>query len=362
MRIFRYNDGDYRCAAVDMCDYIALIIKTYEELWPGTKVTPKYTAATDELRHEAETVTPINRVRKMIGMLLWLSRCARPDVAHAISRLGSRVSKWCDACEKQLAQVIGYLKHTADHRLVMRMHKDERPEDLVAVLHTDADLPTTGKAQTGWLLFLQGPRGSFLPVAWSSKRQPITSDSTFSSEIIAAHTGVREALTLGHLLHEYASGTEGELKLCVDNSAVLSNAKRVVSDAAGATAKALNLRMGLLKDLVKFGLLSVEHVVSKENRSNLFTKCLGRLEIERERVMCGVEVIGKGQPTSQTHLVTALARPRPRGRRSPRRVRSAIARARGAPLLTPREQHKRVRRWRRLVSAAHRKEHRTSTS
>ncbi|MAT47634.1 MAG: hypothetical protein CMO35_09430 [Verrucomicrobiaceae bacterium] len=344
MRIFRYVDGEYRCATVDMCDYIQMIVKAYEELWPNTKVVPKYTAATDELRYETETVTPVNRVQKMIGMLLWLSRCARPDIAHAISRLGSRVSKWDDKCEAQLKHLVGYLLHTQDYRLVMRMHKDEKPEDIEAILHTDADLPSSGKAQTGWLLFLRGKLGSLLPVAWSSKRQPITADSTFASEIIAAHTGVREALTLGLLMHEYVTGAEAPLRLCVDNSSVLSNAKRGVNDTSGATAKALNLRMGLLKDLVTYGLISVEHVVSKENRSNLFTKCLGRLDIERERELAGIEAIKTGQPTSSGDNpqagVARSSTTRRSERRSLRRARAACAALYGNPLPTPRQSNK----------------------
>ena len=120
------------------------------------------------------------------------------------------------------------------------------------------------------------------------------------------------------------------MAVCVDNSSVISNAKRGVNDTSGPTAKALNLRMGLLKDLIQFELITVEYVASKENRSNIFTKCLGRLDLERERELCGVEQIRAGQPTSKAHTAKhrrSWVPSRNRKARSVRRARASLARA-----------------------------------
>ena len=79
---------------------------------------------------------------KLIGMILWLARCTRPDISYAVSRLGSRVSKWDDIADEQLAICIGYLrKHTAKG-IVMMVHKQEDHSSALAKVFVDADLPS----------------------------------------------------------------------------------------------------------------------------------------------------------------------------------------------------------------------------
>ena len=53
----------------------------------------------------------------------------------------------------------------------------------------------------------------------------------------------------------------------------------------------------VLRDLIKFGLITLEHVPSKENRSNHLTKSLGRLDLEAERLLAGIVLKGVEKPT-----------------------------------------------------------------
>ena len=85
----------------------------------------------------------------------------------------------------------------------MRVLNGDKPEDLGAVIYTDANLPADEgdtKAQSGYVLVVESARGSLIPIAWSSKKQPITADSVDHAEMVACHLGVRECITLGHAL------------------------------------------------------------------------------------------------------------------------------------------------------------------
>ena len=53
-----------------------------------------------------------------IGMLLYLMRGTRPDLAVTTSVLGSYVSKWGEPCDKALSRCMGYLEAHADYGLV----------------------------------------------------------------------------------------------------------------------------------------------------------------------------------------------------------------------------------------------------
>ncbi|MDE0827941.1 MAG: reverse transcriptase domain-containing protein [Vicinamibacterales bacterium] len=292
LRIVHRSDATGREAFVDMSDYARLCVDTYAELWPESVVRPKDTPMSDELRlipgHEPPPTQPERRVQKILGMLLWLARCGRPDIALAVSRLGSRAARWNEACSKELLRLVGYLQVHHDKAIRMRIENADNIADLRAVVSCDANLPPAGKAQTGYVLALEGEHGSLLPVSWASKGQPLTADSTLMSELIAAHTAVRETLTLGSALQndviDQASVISSSvickpIILRVDNEGVLSNCRRGVSDACGVMSKALHLRVGLLRDLREMGLFDVVYVRTDKNRSDMYTKALAHIKL-----------------------------------------------------------------------------------
>ena len=74
-----------------------------------------------------------------------------------------------------------------------------------------------------------------------------------------------------------------------DNMEVVRNASKGVSSTLGVTAKALRLRVSLLKDLSQMGLIHVQHIRSEHNPSDIFTKVLGKFKIRALNEMCGIE-------------------------------------------------------------------------
>ena len=321
IRVIRADTVDARVCEIDMSDYAKMTVEKYLELWGkdwkcscgcknggdaskctkcgrerGNKATATpdklykvYTPMDDDLRHDCETGTPINRVQKMVGMLLWLARCGRPDISYAVSRIGSRVSKWDDRANAALLRVVRYLNAHPKRGIVMTVSKKDRPSDLEAVVYTDANLPVDDKAQSGYCLVVESPNGSLVPIAWSSKKQPITADSVDHAEMVACHLGVRECITLGHALSLdcailgsdiVTAIPERPLRIRVDNMCVVINGRKGVADACGARAKALKLRAGLLRDLVRMGLIRVEYVKTDENKSDMFTKALNLIKFQ----------------------------------------------------------------------------------
>ena len=232
---------------------IKMIIKEYKQLWPEQKIYDKSTPIADELQHESEVTKPLQREQKMIGMLLWVSRCSRLDIALAVSRLGSRVARWDSKCDIQLAHLIGYLQAHSDHCLTMKLNKNDKTTDLEAKIFTDANLANSGKSQSGYLMAVTGKHGTHVPVAWSSKKQPITADSTPMAELIATHLGVRETMCLASALQMDMKASDNvftddeqvenvtPVPVFNDNMEVVRNASKGVSNTLGVTAKALRV-------------------------------------------------------------------------------------------------------------------------
>jgi len=230
--------------------------------------------------HGAEVSPPQKRVQKMIGMVLWVARNTRPEISYAVSRLGTRVSRWNKTCDRELCRLVGYLKHTKDMALQMRFAKADNGEAAASV-YSDANLASPA-SQSGHLVCLESANGTLVPIAWRSTKQSICADSTGASELIAAHYAVKESMMLASSLQR------GPVVLKVDNSAVLRNAMRGSSKQLEWLSLAIRLRIGMLRDLRELGLVKTEYVASALNLADIFSKALLRVKFEQQREMIGV--------------------------------------------------------------------------
>jgi hypothetical protein len=296
MEVRRSCTAEAESLEIVMGDYTREIISEYRKLWhvaERRKLRVKTTSVpmVNDLRNEeteqggqAERKEPQRRVQKMIGMLLWLSRCSRPDIAFAASRLGSRVSSWSQVCEKELARIVLYLEKTANFTLKFTRVFADDPSEIEPRAHSDADLAEP-RSQSGSFLFMQGPKGSFMPVSWQSKKQSLCADSSAVSETIAVHMCVRESLLLAELLKPER---QKAFQVYVDNSSCLRLAVRGTSKAASVLQKAIRLRVGFLRDLREMGIIAFDYVRSAENRADALTKALPEHKLEAALRMFGI--------------------------------------------------------------------------
>ena len=291
MQISRSRDEKFRYISVDMQDYTRQVVATFKELftpsdwseprrqnYPYHKDTPLPEKTAED--HASAPSTPEKRVQKLIGMLLWLSRCGRPDIAYALSRLGSQVSRWSDRQTAALAHCVGYLRRGLDRESVtlkFRVHVDDTPADLRYVLYTDSNLDVP-RSQSGFAYNIESARGTHCPVHWGSRKQSVCCDSVAAAELVASHLGIREVL----MLHEGLCGCLGNagavLDVCVDNSTVVRVARKGTSaNLDWLESRVLRLRLGFLRDLIELNALRVSHVSTDLNKADIHTKRFDRI-------------------------------------------------------------------------------------
>ena len=70
---------------------------------------------------------------------LYSARSCRPDLSVATIRLARRVTKWDASDDERLLQYLGYIKHTADTRLISQLDTNDL-ETAVLRIWPDADL------------------------------------------------------------------------------------------------------------------------------------------------------------------------------------------------------------------------------
>jgi hypothetical protein len=126
--------------------------------------------------------------------ILYVARMARYDLLRPTCRLACYVSKWSDACDRRLFQLIKYVHSTYHLRQVGWV--GDGLSDLAPHLYADADLAgdaDTQRSTSGVHLAICGPHTNF-PLCGISKRQSCVSSSTPEAEIVCGHFAHKSVL------------------------------------------------------------------------------------------------------------------------------------------------------------------------
>lgn len=162
-----------------------------------------------------------NRYRKLIGCLLYISVCTRPDIATSVSILSQRVSKSSLTDWNKSKRVLRYLKGT-----VMKKLKCSKPNNNEESLHDYADADytecrTDRKSNSGYVFFVNGGL-----VSWSCKKQPVVVHSSTEAELIALNEACNEALWLRKILTDMHQSVEKATVIQEDNTSCIKLIER----------------------------------------------------------------------------------------------------------------------------------------
>jgi len=200
----------------------------------------------------------------VIGSIMYLMVCTRPDLAHAVSTLSRFMSNPGPKHWEALKWLLRYLKGSSDIGLVYK-HKTE---GVKLKGFTDSDYAgdrDNRKSMSSYVFTLCDAC-----ISWKSQLQHIVALSTTESEYIAATEAIKEALWFKGLLKELS---------------VLSNDVIVYSDSQSAIhlcknpvfherTKHIDVRLHFIRDIVSQDIVKLEKVLSEYNPSDMGTKVL----------------------------------------------------------------------------------------
>ncbi|KAG6612031.1 Integrase catalytic core protein [Phytophthora cinnamomi] len=224
----------------------------------------------------------VKTFQSLIGSLLWIARCTRPDIAFAVHKATRRTHAPTVADWKLAKRVLRYLAGTKSLRL--RMKGDcgvDRSLDVVG--YSDADYAADKadrKSTTGGLVSVDGTA-----VSWICKRQGGVSLSTMEAEYTAASVVARELLGVRELLGEMKVSLEMPMKLCVDNQAAL---KQLGGEQSSGKAKHIVVRIKFVGDFVRRGVLRAEYLETKEIPADVLTKAVSAPRMLELRARIGL--------------------------------------------------------------------------
>ena len=223
--------------------------------------------------------------RRLIGMLLHLANCTRPDIAAAVGILGKFNANPGSKHWKAALEVVKYLKGTADYGVVYGRQQDGIPY-VPLCAYSDAswaDDPDDRTSRAGIMLWSWGG-----PIEWRSNRQKSQALSSCEAEYMAASTCTQSVVWGTRLFREFGYedlgirdgenvATEQEMEghrpvvIYEDNSGCIEWSKNPVDHQR---AKHIDLRYHYVRAKVRSGEVKLVHCPTDEMMADLLTKYL----------------------------------------------------------------------------------------
>jgi hypothetical protein len=207
--------------------------------------------------------------RSGVGMLLYLVKHSRPDIANAVRELSKVLDGANMAAYKEMHRVIKYVLDTRDLGLrIEPIQGSEQPWELVCFSDSDyAGDPDSRRSVSGFVLYVRG-----VPISWRSKAQRSVALSSSEAEWVAASEAVKEVMFVLQLLQSMQIKVKLPIIVRVDNVGAIFMTKNITTTGR---SKHVDIRYKFVTEYIEDGIIKVIFVKSADNDSDIMTKNLG---------------------------------------------------------------------------------------
>ena len=215
---------------------------------------------------DSEPFENVRLYREIVGSLVYLMTCTRPDLSYVVTKLSECLEKPTHAHYALCKYVLRYLKGSIDKGLMY--YKNREPYvDIDLIGFSDSDWGSAGdrKSLTGYCFKLYDC-DSF--VSWKTKKQPTVALSTCEAEYLAITHAMQEGLFLRQILIDLKC-KQLVISLFVDNRGAIDLAHNPVHHRR---TKHVDIRYHFIRSKIQSGLVKISHVASNDNLADLFTK------------------------------------------------------------------------------------------
>ncbi|CAI7736793.1 unnamed protein product [Closterium sp. NIES-53] len=274
------RDRAQRTITLTQSHMVQHVLQRFDFTYSSPQATPLSTRHSLSALPSDESVEPSGPYPALVGCLINLMTCTRPDLAYPLSILARYVAPGRHRPEHMAAakRVLRYLCSTSGMGLVLG---GRRP--VVLTCHADAswaDDQTTQRSSQGYTFSLGS--GS---VSWRSTRSSFVLSSSCEAEIYAGAMAAQELRWLTYLLTDLGEQPRSPPVLYVDNKAMLALCRE---HRLEHRTKHIALRYFLARELQQRGQLRLAYVASQANTADIFTKALAPGDHQRFCTMLGL--------------------------------------------------------------------------
>ena len=238
---------------------------------------------------EEEEAVDQQLYQSLVGSLMYLSTCIRPDIAYAVGILARFSSKPNRTHWMAAKRVLRYLKGTTSHGIIFR---GEEPGKCLG--YSDADWAgdrEDRKSTSGYLFQIAGG-----PVSWRSKKQDSVALSTAEAEYVALSSAAQESVWMRRLNSELGNPPEGPTTIFEDNQSTIAMAK---NPQFHGRAKHIDIRHHFVREQVSDGTIKLTYCPTGEMVADMLTKGLPQQPFCVLRERAGVEPMKQDRVMSE---------------------------------------------------------------
>eukprot|EP00963_Diacronema_lutheri_P009628 scaffold869_cov399-Pavlova_lutheri.AAC.1 len=207
--------------------------------------------------------------QELVGCLMYLAVCTRPDIAFVTNCLARFVVAPTNTHVTIAKRVLKYLSGSKSHGLLLGSHNQNLLEG-----YCDANYGTcevTRRSTTGYLLTFAGSL-----ISWQTKLQKTVATSTTEAEYMAAAAAAKEALYLKKILEDIGMGPNCITIHC-DNQGAVNLTKNALTLSR---TKHVDIAHHFVRNRVSRGEIQLKYIHTSDQLADFLTKALGPTKLQ----------------------------------------------------------------------------------
>lgn len=218
--------------------------------------------------------------RHLIGSLMYVMLCTRPDLCTALNMLSKYQNKSNKELWQNLKRVLRYIKGTIEVKLIYK--RSNFVEKLIGYVDADwASNETDRRSITGYVFKIF----ENCTVTWNTKRQSSVAASSTEAEYMALFEAVKEALWLKSLLQSMGIEILHPITLFEDNQSCISIA---TNPTGHKRSKHIDIKFHFSREQVVNKIICLKYLSTGNQEADLFTKMLPAPRFQELRCKLGL--------------------------------------------------------------------------
>jgi hypothetical protein len=230
----------------------------------STPGTPGYGVVRPSEGEEIQDQEVQSRYRSGVGMLMYLIKHSRPDIANAVRELTKVLGKATPAAYKEMLRCIKFVIDTRNKGLRVRPTKTNK---WVLKVYSDSDWAgdkDDRRSIGSYIIFLND-----VPIEWRSKSQKAVAMSSAEAEFYACGEAVKEVPFVAQILLFLGIDLELPVQVWIDNVGAIFMSENQTSSTR---TRHMDCRWWFVSDMQEQGLIKIDFVKTKDNISDIGTK------------------------------------------------------------------------------------------
>ena len=260
--------------SISMCQskYVMSILHTFGM----TDCKPRHTPCEMNINKLPNDVLDDNEhkiYRQIVGALIYLMTCTRPDIAFVVTNLSQFMSKPTSGHMIMAKHVLRFLKGTIYHKLIFI--KSENSLSIDGWCDADWASSHDRKSISGYCFYLFNKSPL---ISWKSRKQPTVALSTCEAEYMALVSAIQEGIYLISLINEIQQTNLQFFSLRCDNTSAIALGNNPVQHQR---TKHIDIKYHFIRQHIQKGSVDLSYVQSECNLADVFTKPVGGIRYQK---------------------------------------------------------------------------------